>query len=400
MVFSFSTCRLVLLVSAVCNAMTSAELTVNLGGAGDYAILAKSGISTVADSTISGDIGASPIAATAMTGFSFSVDSGGEFATSAQVAGKAYSVDYAAPTPAELTTSVSAMEAAYTDAASRHPGADRINIGGGILGGVNDGGPTKLLTPGVYTFDTDDVHLTADVHFSGAGVYIIQMTGNLVQAANCNVILEDGAKPENIFWQVAGFVQVGADAHMEGIILAKTSVDFITGSSLNGRVLTQTACNLDTATITEPDTEPINELASIFKLQLINTNDDENHVDLFVDLFVESYNELVTEYDDPFHHHMDRATTVEQPGGRRLGHPQQESRQLQNNNILLFLRATGSCNGCGDDNFTGNQVRRHRKLQDVLLPGVPSQSELFDAYSALLNSSSGDYVLLGLEELS
>eukprot|EP00527_Entomoneis_sp_CCMP2396_P000263 CAMPEP_0198140588 /NCGR_PEP_ID=MMETSP1443-20131203/3740_1 /TAXON_ID=186043 /ORGANISM="Entomoneis sp., Strain CCMP2396" /LENGTH=66 /DNA_ID=CAMNT_0043803069 /DNA_START=59 /DNA_END=256 /DNA_ORIENTATION=+ len=39
---------------------------VNLGTAGDFAILAAAGISTI-NSTITGDIGVSPIAATAMT---------------------------------------------------------------------------------------------------------------------------------------------------------------------------------------------------------------------------------------------------------------------------------------------------------------------------------------------
>jgi hypothetical protein len=43
---------------------------------------------------------------------------------------------------------------------------------------------------------------------------------------------------------------------MQGIILAKTKVDFITGSSLKGRILTQTACNLQMATTTEPGPEP------------------------------------------------------------------------------------------------------------------------------------------------
>jgi hypothetical protein len=37
---------------------------------------------------------------------------------------------------------------------------------------------------------------------------------------------------------------------MEGIILGKTAVTFITGSSLNGRILAQTACTLQKATIT------------------------------------------------------------------------------------------------------------------------------------------------------
>jgi hypothetical protein len=233
---------------------------VNLLSAGNYAILAKTGISTVPISVITGDIAVSPITAAAMTGFSLSADSGGTFSTSTQVDGKLFAANYASPIPAHLTTAVGEMETAYTDAAGR-PNADasRINLGEGNLGGVNRGGPDSPLTPGVYTFGTD-VLLTGNVHFKGNGVYIIQITGNLRQSANYKVILDAAdatagtgqAKPERIFWQVAGFAVVGAGAHMEGIILAKTRVDFITGSSLNGRVLTQTACNLQSATITQP----------------------------------------------------------------------------------------------------------------------------------------------------
>ena len=148
------------------------------------------------------------------------------------------------------------MEAAYTDAAGRpEPSADRINLGGGFLGGTYPGGSTTPLTPGVYTFGSD-VNLNGNVHFSGDGVYIIRITGNLKQAADFDVILDpvtdDTAQAKNIFWQVAGRVEVGTGAKMQGIILAKTKADFLTGSSLVGRVLTQTACNLQSATITEP----------------------------------------------------------------------------------------------------------------------------------------------------
>lgn len=256
-----STCHLVLLFSAFCNTMTSAEPTVNLvnlGKAGEYAILAKTGISTVPKSTITGDIAVSPIAATAITGFSLTLDSTGQFSKSTQVVasswhlGQAYAASYGKPISQTLTTAVGAMQNAYTDASKRkNSNANRINIGAGILGVGRDS--AKQLTPGVYTFDSD-VHLDGDVEFNGTGVYIIQITGNLVQAKNKKVTLSDGAKPEKIFWQVAGVVKVGKGAHMEGIILAKTSALFETHSSLNGRVLTQTACNLQKATITEPDT--------------------------------------------------------------------------------------------------------------------------------------------------
>jgi hypothetical protein len=42
-------------------------------------------------------------------------------------------------------------------------------------------------------------------------------------------------------------------ANMKGILLVKTDVLFKTGSSLNGRVLAQTACNLQMATIKQPE---------------------------------------------------------------------------------------------------------------------------------------------------
>ena len=64
-----------------------ARLPVNLGTAGNVAILAKSGISTVPNSAVTGDISVSPIDHTGITGFSKTLDSTNVFATSAQVTG-------------------------------------------------------------------------------------------------------------------------------------------------------------------------------------------------------------------------------------------------------------------------------------------------------------------------
>jgi hypothetical protein len=65
------------------------------------------------------------------------------------------------------------------------------------------------------------------------------------------VTLMGGVQAKNIFWQIAGAASVGAAAQLQGVILVKTDVVFVTGSYLNGRVLAQTACNLQMATITE-----------------------------------------------------------------------------------------------------------------------------------------------------
>jgi hypothetical protein len=246
----------VLIVAAAFNAVpfSAAEFTaaVGLGYANDYVILAKSGISTVPHSVITGDIGVSPVAATAITGFGLTLDSAGQFSTASQLTGKAYAASYGGATATALTVAVSAMETAYTDAGGRtNSDAARMNLGGGILGGVF-GGENAKLTPGVYTFNTG-VTIASTIYFDGCenSVFIIQMTGNLKQAKNTKVILSNGALAKNIFWQVSGHVAVATGAHLEGILLVKTDVLFETGSSLNGRVLAQAACNLQMATVTD-----------------------------------------------------------------------------------------------------------------------------------------------------
>jgi hypothetical protein len=224
------------------------QSAVDLGTAENYAILGKSGISTVPNSVITGNIGVSPIAAGAITGFSLTGT--GVYTEAVQVTGAVYAANYAVPTPATLTTAVSDMETAYTNAAGR-PNADaaRIDYGAGLLGGAF-GGDSAKLTPGIYTFNTD-VTVIGNIFFHGTSddIFIIQMTGSLLQAANVKVKLSGGALAKNVFWQIAGTVYIGAGAHMEGILLVKTSVMFVTGSSLDGRVLTQTSCALQKATI-------------------------------------------------------------------------------------------------------------------------------------------------------
>jgi hypothetical protein len=256
MMFSSNAFRCMLVLTAAFHVMPSSavELTVILGFAENYVILTKAGITNVPGSDIVGNIAVSPIAATAITGFSLIENPAGLYSESSQLVGyEVFAANYLGNTPTLLTTAVSDMETAYTDAANRlNPDAARINLGGGILGGVF-GGNTDKLTPGVYTFDTD-VNINDDIYFDGSStdVFIIQMTGNLMQVNGKTVNLSGGALAKNIFWQVAGKVEVGLDAHLEGILLVKTAVLFETGSSLNGRVLSQTACALQQATITQP----------------------------------------------------------------------------------------------------------------------------------------------------
>src|SRR5450830_129392 len=225
--------------------VASGQAPINLGTAGNFVMLSKAGISTVPSSVVTGDIGVSPIAHTAITGFSETMDLSNKFSTSAQVVGKIYAADYTAPTPTYMTTAVSDMEIAYTDAAGRTlPGF--TELGAGEIGGLT-------LVPGLYKWGTD-VSISTDVTLSGGpnAVWIIQIAGNLNEAAGKKVTLIGGALPQNVFWQFAGAVAIGTTAHFEGIVLSKTMIAMNTGASVSGRLLAQTAVTLDQSTVTQP----------------------------------------------------------------------------------------------------------------------------------------------------
>jgi hypothetical protein len=221
------------------------QAPVNLGTAGDFVILTKTGISNVPKSSVTGNMGVSPIAHTAITGFSETANASNTYSTSAQLAGKIYAADYAAPTPAFMTTSIGDMQLAYTNAAGRIL-PDATELGAGQIGGLT-------LTPGLYKWSSN-VLISKNVTLSGCAedVWILQIAGNLEQANATKVILAGGALAKNVFWQVAGAVSIGTTAHNEGIILSKTLIAMKTGASTNGRLLAQTAVTLEQNVVTQP----------------------------------------------------------------------------------------------------------------------------------------------------
>jgi ice-binding like protein/Big-like domain-containing protein len=217
---------------------------VNLGTAGNYVILAKSGISTVPTSAVTGNLGVSPAAATSITGFSLILDASGTFSTSSQVTGRVHAADYTPPTPANLTTAVSDMQLAFTDAAGRAPGV--TELGAGNIGGMT-------LASGVYKWGTG-LLIPTDVTLTGSAtdVWIFQIAQNLTMSSAARILLAGGALPKNVFWQVSGAVDLGTTAHFEGVILSQTAIALRTGASINGRLLAQTAVTIDGSTVVQP----------------------------------------------------------------------------------------------------------------------------------------------------
>ena len=222
---------------------TTGQSTVNLGAAINYVILAKTEVSNVSISNITGDLGLSPAATSYITGFSLTNATG--YATSSQITGKLYAADMAAPTPINLTTAVNDMTTAYNDAAGRSL-PDFVEFGNGNIGG-------KTLSPGLYKW-TNTVTAPTSLTISGGpnDIWIFQIAGNLSVSSAVNITLAGGAQAKNIFWQVAGDVTIGTTTQFQGIILCKTGITLNTSASLNGRALAQTAVILNKNTITQP----------------------------------------------------------------------------------------------------------------------------------------------------
>ncbi len=212
---------------------------VNLGVAGEFAILSKTGVTDVYPSVVTGDVGASPITGAAI------------LVTCTEVAGTIYSVNAAGPLPcrvtnaSRLTTAVGNMQTAYTDAAGRS-NPNFLNMGAGNLGG-------KTLKAGLYKF-TSNVIIPTDVTISGSStdVWIFQIAGTLNMSSAVRITLAGGAQAKNIFWQTAGAVTLGTTSHFEGIILSQTGINLQTGASINGRLLAQTAVTLQKSTVVRP----------------------------------------------------------------------------------------------------------------------------------------------------
>jgi hypothetical protein len=217
---------------------------VNLGTADNFVILAKSGISTVPTSAVTGNIGVSPVTATAITGFGLTADSTNVFSTSPQVTGQVFAANYAVPTPSNLTTAVDDMLLAFTDAAGRAPNV--TELGAGDIGGMT-------LTPGVYKWSSG-LDIPTDVTLAGSAtsVFIFQIAQNLTMSSAKNIVLTGGAVPENIFWQVSGSVDLGTTSHFAGVILSYTAIVLETGASIDGRLLSQKAVTIAGSAVVQP----------------------------------------------------------------------------------------------------------------------------------------------------
>jgi len=223
----------------------ASPLAVDLGAAGNFVVLAKSGISTVPTSAVTGDLGVSPAAASYITGFSLIADPTKVFSTSTQVTGTVYASNYTPPTPANLTTAIGDMQTAFTDAAGRPAGVTGL------------GRPeTSAVQRSLRRLQMDHRASHPDGRDARGAtrrrLWIFQIAKTLTVSDGTSVHLSGGAVAKNVFWQVAGSVDLGTTSHFEGVILGKTEIALKTGASINGRLFAQTAVSIEGSTVVEP----------------------------------------------------------------------------------------------------------------------------------------------------
>lgn len=215
---------------------------VDLGSAARFTILSGAAITTTGSGIINGDIGASPIAGSAI------------LLTQAQVNGTIFAVDPSGPAgsvvaAAMLLAAKGDLTTAYNDAAGRTPvpSGYQLNPGAGNIGGFN-------LIPGLYKFTGTASITGADLTLTGGpdDVWIFQIGADLQVGSKIKIILAGGARAKNIFWQVTSSVSIGTFAVFKGTIMADQGIVMNTGSTMDGRALAFTAgvtFNGDIATV-------------------------------------------------------------------------------------------------------------------------------------------------------
>lgn len=199
--------------------LTTLDVAVSLGTAGNFGLLAGAGVSLTGllPTTVTGHVGSSPgislLGLPLLSIIGGSLHLGTATAASAQV---------------DLAAALAAISGVPIG-----PGND---LTGQPLGG-------RTLTAGVYQH-TGAATLNGSITLNAGGdpsrVFVIVIGGDLTTAASASVVLANGAQPQNVFWVVSGSVSVGNGTTLRGSILATGNVTLGSGCTVVGRVLSRT----------------------------------------------------------------------------------------------------------------------------------------------------------------
>jgi hypothetical protein len=183
-----------------------AQAQVDLGTAASFGVLAASAITSISPTIINGQIGIYPAAAGSVTGFpAGTVIVDGDVAKRAQLDAKnAYNVAASLPSPTDKT-------------------------------GQDFGG--QLLVPGTYVASSS-IGITGVLTLDGQGnpnaQFVFQIGSTLTTATASSVVLINGARVCNVFWQIGSSATLGTGTTFSGSIIAQASITLTAGVTVNG----------------------------------------------------------------------------------------------------------------------------------------------------------------------
>ena len=223
--FLASVTALGLLVALPGNAQAAA-VTVPLGTANSFVVLAGAGITNTGPTTLNGDLGTFPT--TSITG-----------AGSLTVTGTNHAGD------AVTRRAKTDLVTAYNTAAGEGPTSP---IAADLTG--------RTLTRGVYN-SASSIGLTGALILDAAGdpnaVFVFQAGSTLTTGSGSQVFLRNGARSCNVFWKVGSSATLGTNSRFVGTVMALQSITLTTGARVVGRALARNgAVTLDTNTIIRP----------------------------------------------------------------------------------------------------------------------------------------------------
>ena len=207
-------------------AASAAVAPVPLGTAQSFVVLAGTGVAATGPITLNDDIGTFPT--TTITGPGTitvnGTNHGGDLVTQ--------------QAKTDLTT-------AFVNAAGQGPTSPIV---ADLTG--------QTLTAGVYNAAAT-LNLTGALTLDAAGdpnaLFVFQATSDLIVGSSASIVLINGAQACNVTWVVTSTATLNTGASFRGNILALTSINLLTGATLEGRALARNGTvTLDSNTISAP----------------------------------------------------------------------------------------------------------------------------------------------------
>lgn len=208
--------------SPACEGSTSIQAeNILLDDAANFGVFAGSAVTNVGRSFINGKIGVDP--GTAITGNETIFSNGTATGTAAEV-------------KTETNLVLPSLIAANTE-------VTRQKVENGFSPIAAELG-AQIVCPGVYKSDAA-FGLTGILILDGNNdtnsKFIFITPAAITTAAASKIILVNGAKPENIFWQSGAAATLGASSFFKGTILAEAAITVGNGAHVHGRLLSKSA---------------------------------------------------------------------------------------------------------------------------------------------------------------